>query len=152
MYHMKSGVIYHFIFLPPAFASQTATADTLDAQGEKLDCLREYLCLSLLSCNRKKTKRQKEDTCLGIGAQIQRRFLIKGELEVLNSEDFECYGVAFLYGAAFSTFMCSSWALLFLQHIQENLNLLVLPDTFVIINILAFYLKGFFCLNNIKLT
>lgn len=32
---MKSGVIYHFIFLPPAFVSQTATADTLDAWGEK---------------------------------------------------------------------------------------------------------------------
>lgn len=28
-------------------------------------------------------------------------FLFKGELEVLNFEDFECYGVAFLYGSAF---------------------------------------------------
>lgn len=81
-------------------------------------------------------------------------FLVKGELEVLNSEDFECYGVAFLYGSAFSIFMLensSSWALLFLQCIQENLTLLVLPDTFVIISILAFYLKDFCCLNNIKL-
>jgi len=26
MYHMKSDVIYHFIFLPPAFVRQTAAA------------------------------------------------------------------------------------------------------------------------------
>lgn len=32
---MKCGVIYHFISLPPAFASQTATAATLDALGGK---------------------------------------------------------------------------------------------------------------------
>lgn len=32
---MKAAVIYHFIFLPSAFASQTATADTLEAQAGK---------------------------------------------------------------------------------------------------------------------
>lgn len=61
----------------------------------------------------------------------KKRFLLKGDLELLSSEDFECFGVAFLYGPAFSMFMLgssSSWALLFLQHIQENSNPLVPPD------------------------
>lgn len=38
----------------------------------------------------------------------KKRFLLKGDLELLSSEDFECFGVAFLYGPAFSMFMLGS--------------------------------------------
>lgn len=107
-------------------------------RGKKLDCLREYLSLSLPSNNRKKPQRAERGYMFRYWcSDSKKRFLVKGELEVLNAEDFKCHGVAFLYGSAFSIFMLensSSWAALFLQHIQENLKLLVLPDTFVIIN------------------
>lgn len=52
------------------------------------------------------------------------------ELEVLNSEEFECSRVTFFCGFAFSIFMlenASSRALLFLEHVQEYLNQLKLP-------------------------
>lgn len=67
-----------------------------------------YLSLSLLSNNRKKKpKRLEEDTCFGTGAQIQKRDSLtreKWRCWTWNS-NFKCYGVAFLYGSAFSIFM-----------------------------------------------